>query len=108
VNVSTAPHDPRATALPPLPLPGAPPREIRAALHPEYREAFDRDYRAALEEAGQSLDLGGLHDVVEHWRIRSWISRDRPEHRRVVRRAVELLTGSEPPEDEPVTVSESR
>ncbi|MGH7744912.1 MAG: DUF6247 family protein, partial [Candidatus Dormibacteria bacterium] len=38
-------------ALPSLPLPGAQPRDIRAALHPEYREEFDRDYRAALAEA---------------------------------------------------------
>jgi hypothetical protein len=27
------------------PLPGAPPGEIRAALWPDYRAAFERDYR---------------------------------------------------------------
>jgi hypothetical protein len=96
------------SALPPLPLPGATPREIRAALHPEYRAEFDRDYQEALAEAGRTLDLAGVHDTVEHWRVRSWVTRDKQEHRRVVRRAVELLTGQQPPADEPVTVTETR
>ncbi len=106
--MSTAPTETASSALPPLPLAGAAPREIRAALHPEYRDAFDRDYQAALAEAGRSLDLAGVHDTVEHWRRRSWITRDRQEHRRIVRRAVELLTGHQPPEDEPVLVTEAR
>jgi Family of unknown function (DUF6247) len=96
------------TALPPLPLPGAKPREIRAALHPEYRNEFDRDYQEALDEAGRILDLECVHDTLEHWRMRSWITRDKQEHHRVVRRAVELLTGQEPPTDEPVAVTEAR
>ena len=96
------------TALPPLPLPGAKPREIRAALHPEYRNEFDRDYQEALNEAGRTLDLEGIHDTLEHWWVRSWIMRDKQEHRRVVRRAAELLTGQEPPAHEPVAVTEAR
>ncbi len=106
--MSTAPTETEDSALPPLPLVGASPWEIRAALHPEYRDAFDRDYQAALVEASRSLDLAGMHDTVEHWRRRSWITRDRQEHRRVIRRAVELLTGHEPPADEPVLVTEAR
>lgn len=94
--------------LPPLPLPGAKPRDIRAALQPEYREEFNRDYQEALAEAGRTLDLEDIYDTLEHWRMRSWITRDNQEHRRVVRRAVELLTGQEPPVDEPVTVTEAR
>jgi hypothetical protein len=104
--MSAAAHEPPSS--PPLPLPGATPREVRAALHPEYREAFDREYQAALDEAGRSLDLAGVHDVVEHWRIRSWITHDRRRHRQLVRRAAQLLTGVEPPEDEPVAITESR
>ncbi len=95
-------------ALPPLPLPGAKPHEIRAALYPEYRDDFDRDYQEALAEAGRALDLEGVHDTLEHWRMRSWITRDKREQRRVVRRAVELLTGQEPPTDEPVAITEAR
>jgi hypothetical protein len=96
------------SAMAPLPLRGAAPREIRAALHPEFREQFDQDYQQALAEAGRSLDLTGLHEVVEHWRRRSWITRDREKHRRLVRRATELLTGREPPADESVAVTEAR
>jgi hypothetical protein len=79
-------------ALPSLPLPGANPREICAALHPEYRDEFDRDYQEALNEAGRTLDLEGIHDTLEHWRVRSWITRDKQEHLRVVRREGYLLT----------------
>lgn len=95
-------------ALPPLPLPGATPKEVRAALRPEYREQFDQDYRAALDEAGRTLELAGILDVVEHWRTRAWITRDPADHRRVVRRVAELLTGQAPPADEPVAVTEAR
>jgi hypothetical protein len=104
----SSPAAPSGSALPPLPLPGAIPREIRAALRPEFREQFDQDYRAALAEASRTLDLAGVHDTVEHWRVRAWITRDPKQHRRVVRRAAELLTGEAPPADEPVSVTESR
>jgi hypothetical protein len=96
------------SALQPLPLAGASPREIRAALHPEYRAEFDRDYRAALDEAAVSLELSGVQDLMEHWRMRCWVTRDKQDHRRMVRKAVELLTGEMPPEDEPTEVTESR
>jgi Family of unknown function (DUF6247) len=86
----------------------ASPREIRAALRPEFRPDFDRDSQDALAEAGRSLELAGLHAVLEHWRMRSWITREPAEHRRLVRRAAELLTGTTPPVDEPVAVTESR
>lgn len=104
-NASTQPEEP---PLPPLPTGGATPAQIRAALWPEYRDAFDRDYRDALAEVGRSLDLSRLHETVEYWRMRSWVTRDQAEHRRVVRHAVELITGERSPEDEPVAVTETR
>lgn len=94
--------------LPPLPVPGASPRDIRAALWPEYRAEFDESYRRALREAEHSLDLNALHEVIEIWRRRAVLTRDRSEHRRAVRQAVALLTGEAPPEDEPVEVTEAR
>jgi hypothetical protein len=94
-------------ALPPLPLPGATPREVRAALRPEFRAQFDQDYRAALDEAGRTLELAGVLDTVEYWRTRAWIIRDPEEHRRVVRRAAELLSGRAPAADEPVAATEA-
>jgi uncharacterized protein DUF6247 len=105
MSTAAVPDD---SGLPPLPLMGASPNEVRASLHPEYRADFDRAYLAALEEAGRTLELSGIHSVVEHWRQRSWVTRDRDRHRRVVRRAFELLTGSQPPDDEPVEVTEAR
>ncbi|WP_028927927.1 DUF6247 family protein [Pseudonocardia acaciae] len=104
----TSPVARGSESLPRLPLPGATPREVRAALLPEYRERFDEDYRAALEEAGRTLELTGVLDTVEHWRTRAWITRDPARHRRMVRRAAELLTGHVPPADEPVAVTEAR
>jgi hypothetical protein len=93
--------------LPPLPRPGATSAEIRAALHVEYRGAFERDFRAALDEAAQSLDLAVVLDVMEIWRRRCCITRDRESYRRMMRRASELLFGEVPPEDEPTTVTET-
>lgn len=107
-TMTTASQQPGEPGLPPLPKAGASPAEVREALWPEYRDAFDRAYREALAEAGRSLDLTELHRMVEHWRIRAWVTRDQAEHRRVVRFAAELLTGGVPPEDEPVAVTESR
>ncbi|MGD9530136.1 MAG: DUF6247 family protein [Dehalococcoidia bacterium] len=106
--MSTDPVVAGGAALPPRPLPGASPREIRAALRPEYLPEFDQDYQAALDEAGRSLDLAGVHAVLEHWRTRSWITRDPAEHRRLVRRASLLLTGTEPAAGESVAVTETR
>src|SRR5215468_7935149 len=68
-----SPAETTTVDLPPLPKPGASPGEIRAALWP--------DYRAALEEAGQELDLAPVHAVLEHWRMRAWMTRDRATHR---------------------------
>ncbi|TDQ61160.1 hypothetical protein EV188_103667 [Actinomycetospora succinea] len=81
---------------------------MHEALHPEHREEFDHAFRAALDEAARDLDLTVVHQTVEYWRRRAWITRDRDEHRRVVRDAVTQLTGEAPPDDEPTDVSERR
>jgi hypothetical protein len=106
--MSSAAPDTTTGELPPLPRVGASPRGVRAALHPEHHEAFDRAFRAALDEAGRELDLQPVHEVVEHWRRRAWITRDREQHRRIVREAVAELTGTAPPDSEPTQTSEAR
>jgi len=106
--MTSAVPDTMAGELPPLPLVGASPRVVRAALHPEHHEAFDRAFRAALDEAGRELDLQPVHEVSEHWRRRAWITRDREQHRRIVREAVEELTGNAPPDSEATQASEAR
>ena len=52
----------------------------------KYRADFLRAYRAALEEAAASFELGGGHEVVEHWRARA---------------------GKLPPDDKPTEATES-
>jgi hypothetical protein len=104
----TSASQPDESALGPPPKSGASPAEVRAALWPEYRDDFDRAYQEALAEAGRTLDLTGLHRMVEQWRMRACLTRDQAEHRRVVRRAAELVHGEAPPEDEPVAVTEMR
>ena len=79
----------REVQLPPLPLPGAMPREVRGRCGPSTGTSSTATIRRRAE-AGRSLDLAGVHDTVEHWRMRSWIARDKQEHRRVVRRAIAL------------------
>ncbi|WP_433784437.1 DUF6247 family protein [Actinomycetospora sp. CA-101289] len=106
--MTSAAPDTRAGELPPLPRVGASPRAVRAALHPEHHEAFDRAFRAALDEAERELDLQPVHEVVEHWRRRAWITRDREQYRRIVREAVEESTGEAPPESESTRASEAR
>ena len=106
--MTSAVPDTMAGGLPPLPPVGASPRMVRAALHPEHHEAFDRAFRAALDEAGRELDLQPVHEVVEHWRRRAWITRDPEQHRRIVRGAVEELTGNAPPDGESTGASEAR
>ncbi len=104
----TGASKPDESALGPVPNAGASPAAVRAALWPEYRDDFDRAYQEALAEAGRTLDLIALHSTIEHWRMRACLTRDQDEHRRVVRRAAELLYGSAPPEEEPVAVTEMR
>jgi uncharacterized protein DUF6247 len=89
-------------------LPGASPHDIRAALLAEDRDVFDAEYREALAEARDSLDLTELFKMLEHWRRVALLQRDPANFRRVVRRAAELLTGETIPEDEPLTVTRAK
>jgi uncharacterized protein DUF6247 len=94
-------------AIPPLPE-GAGPRAIRAALLVEEREECDQAYRRALAEAGDTLELTGVLDVLEHWRRRAIMSADPQAYRRMLRRAAQLLSGDEVPEDEPLAQLKER
>lgn len=50
------------------PFADASPAEIRAALVPEERSEFDRQYREALTSAGESYSLDRLEDTLAAWR----------------------------------------
>lgn len=62
-----------ATATVTLPYADASPAELREAILPESREAFDTQYRAALDAAATTLRLDGLKDFLEGWRRTAWV-----------------------------------
>lgn len=99
----------------PQPMPAAPTlpdgsatATIRAALLAEEREEFERDYRAALAAAADSLDLTALLDVLEHWRLRAIVSVDPAAYREGLRRAARLLSGEDIPEGESLATVKDR
>ena len=91
------------------PFANASPAEIRAALLPEERPDFDREYRRALEAAAESLTLDELHETLTCWRRVAWMTQSDPTaHRRMLRTAAERLTGGTMPADEPVARTKAR
>lgn len=73
---------------------GASPREIRAALVGEEAGHFDREYRQAMADAAESLDLSGVLAMLERWRPVAWSSRDDPQaHRAMLENADRLSAG---------------
>jgi hypothetical protein len=84
---------------------GASPAVIREWLLPRDAERFLADYRSALDDARTSLDLAGVHDVVERWRQMAVLQTDLAAYRRTMRRAAELATGESSPDDEPLEVT---
>ncbi|WP_433785358.1 DUF6247 family protein [Actinomycetospora sp. CA-101289] len=82
--------------------------EIRAALLPEDRERFDAALDTALREVRSSLDLTDLFTMLERWRRLAVVQSDPAAFARLARRAAEKLTGSVPPEDEPLAVTRAR
>lgn len=60
-----------ATVTPKHLLKEGTPAELREAIVPEDRAAFDEQYRAALDAAAQTLSLGALESFLAHWRPRA-------------------------------------
>jgi Family of unknown function (DUF6247) len=85
---------------------GASPAVVRQWLLPRDAERFVSEYEAALDDARCSLELGGVHDVVERWRRIAVLQTVPDGYRRTVRRAPILATGeASPEEDEPLDVT---
>jgi hypothetical protein len=61
-----APYESRPVA-PFLAAPDKTPRAIRAALLPEEIGDFDREFRAVMAEATETLDLTIVTSFVERW-----------------------------------------
>jgi hypothetical protein len=78
---------------PPNP-PEASPRAIRAALTGSEVGEFDREYRHALAEAADTLDLTGVLDMLRRWQRVAWSAQDSPDaHRRMLEKADRLTAG---------------
>src|ERR1700735_5577227 len=63
------------------------PRSIRGVLLPEEAGDFDREYRAAMAQATESLELTGVLQLLERWRRVAESSRDTQAHRRMLHNA---------------------
>jgi hypothetical protein len=72
------------------------PREIRAALVGVEAGHFDREYRQAMADAAESLDLSGVLAMLERWRRVAWSTRDdQGAHRRMLDNADRLSAGED-------------
>lgn len=59
-----------------VPFAEASPAELREAILPQSRDEFDRQYRAAIDNARDTLSLDALHGFLEGWRRVAWVQTD--------------------------------
>ena len=84
VSASAAFHDAQ-------PISASTPRAIRVALTGEEIGHFDREYRQAMADAAESLDLSGVLATLERWRRVAWSTQDDPDaHQRMLENADRL------------------
>lgn len=83
---------------------------MRAALIPEEAREFDDQWRAAMTEATETLDLNPVLALLESWRRVAWITAEsgHDAHRRMYRRAAQLLSGDPVTTDEPLLRTKAR
>lgn len=86
------------------------PRSIRDVLLPEEAGDFDREYRAAMAQATESLELTGVLQLLERWRRVAESSADAQAHRRMLHNADRLGRASTADQvtTEPWSVTRSR
>ena len=93
---SSAAHSPHGGADPVAPPPE--PRAIRACLTPDVAAEFDREWAAVLEEAKQTQDLAGVHDLLAKWRHFAYAELTAPgSYLRVLATAAHTLATGQPP-----------
>jgi hypothetical protein len=100
-----------AAASEPEPVPARPPfadatpAQVRAALIPEDVAEFDRQWRAVMAEAIETLDLTGVHRTLDSWRRIAWLTTvdGTDNYRRMLARVERTLdTGEMPPDSVPI------
>jgi hypothetical protein len=78
------------------PVTASTPREIRAALTGEEIAHFDREYRQAMADAAESLDLAGVVSMLNRWQRVAWSTKDDFQaHRHMLACADELNAGGD-------------
>jgi hypothetical protein len=90
------------------PFADASPAEIRAALIPEERTRFDREYRQALRVAAETFSLDELDKTLQFWRRIAWMCIDPDRYRRMWRHAAELYARENIPAEEALLVTKAR
>jgi hypothetical protein len=75
------------------PAPQAPPertpKAVRAALSPPDRELFDAQFRAAMAEATEQLDLTPVWSCIDYWR-HTVVLKASGEYERILARGEEI------------------
>lgn len=71
------------------------PQEIRAGLLPEESSDFDREFRQALADAMETLDLTDVLALLQRWQRIALSSRDEHAHRRMLQHAERLADGDD-------------
>jgi hypothetical protein len=77
--------------------PAPDPRAIREALTAEDVETFEVEYRQAMAQASDTLDLNPVLDLLEGWRRLAWSAQDPQAHRRMLAAAERLDAGEDIP-----------
>jgi hypothetical protein len=88
----------------------ASPAEVRGALIPEEAAEFDRQWRAVMIKAIDTLDLSEVLETLESWRrvARLTVAVGAEAHRGMYRRAATRLTGQRIPAGEPLPQTKAR
>jgi hypothetical protein len=80
------------------PFSASTPRDIRAALRGEEIGHFDREYRQAMADAADSLDLSGVLAMLERWRRVAWSTEVDPDaHSKMLESVTRLNAGEDFP-----------
>jgi hypothetical protein len=85
----TPPHSPAGA------VPDRTPQAIRAALLPEERGDFDREFRGTMREATETLDLTVVGELLERWWRIAVSSTDPASHRRMLEQARRIEAGAD-------------
>lgn len=76
-------------------MPEAAPRPIRAGLLPEDAGVFDHEFRQAMAEATETLNLTGVLALLRRWQRVARSSQHERAHHQMLRNAEQLAVGGD-------------